>query len=64
MIIYISLLILFLFKFKINIDYIIFDLNMLYPVNEKLTKNTLYCISKVPNNWIMEEIKKCMNVIL
>lgn len=42
------------------IEYINFDLNMLYPVNEKLTKNTLYCIPKVSDDWYIEEIEKCM----
>ena len=33
------------------IDYINFDLNMLYPINENLTKNTLYWILKIPDEW-------------
>ena len=43
------------------IDYINFGLEMLYPVNIKLMKNTLYCIPKVPDDWYMEEIKKSIH---
>ena len=43
------------------IDYINFDLETLYPVNIKLTKNTLYCIPKVPDDWYVEEIEKSIH---